>query len=182
MQWCISNSFIYICFFVFHLVVASLNWKPHPNSSVQEQANDSLNNILHKISYAGVWILQMTFGKQSAIAEQKRGQPKVQIALAIASSTSTNVHLASDNIKRHRNNRMVLLLVKNCWTKFEYIISHDMHFTDRHWALVSVLANPASSDPKHAGGQNATLVADAAHVLHFLNFSKLFSNHGGSDG
>jgi len=81
---------------------------------VQEQANESLNNILHKISYAGVWILQMTFGKQSAIAEQKRGQPKVQIALAIASSTSTNVHLASDNIKRHRNNRMVLLLVKNC--------------------------------------------------------------------
>jgi hypothetical protein len=24
--------------------------------------------------------------------------------------------LASDNIKRHRNNRMVLLLVKKCWT------------------------------------------------------------------
>ena len=127
---------IYIYFFVFHLVVASLNWKPHPNSSVQEQANESLNNILHKISYAGVWILQMNFGKQSAIAEQKRGQPNVPIALADASSTSTNVHLASDNIKRHRNNRMVLLLVKNCWTKFEYIISHDMHFTDRHWALV----------------------------------------------
>ena len=149
------------------LVAASVNWKSRPNSRAQEQAIEASNNILLTTSYAEVYlhdrslrILQMNFGKQSAIAEQKRGQPNVPIALADASSTSTNVHLASDNKKHHRNNRMVLLLVKNGWTKLNINV-HAFYW----WALgTCLLASVLLLSKKGTGLTNSPLANSCASL------------------